>query len=82
MARSILGPEAAWGDQEELLAAIVDALGQTNYLLGRAHFPKQAPSRPPKPVPRPGVNGDQGEDEDEGPPVTLEEAVAWLKSPM
>jgi hypothetical protein len=80
LARSVLGEAASWGDREELLAAIVDALGQTNYLLGRAHFPKQAPSRPPKPVPRPGQQAEvEVEDgEDDGPPVTLEEAVAAL----
>ena len=77
----MLGEAAGWGDREELLAAIVDLLGQTNYLLGRAHFPKQAPSRPPKPVPRPGVNGDEGEDEGD-PPVTPEELREFLTSPM
>jgi hypothetical protein len=77
----LLGPAAGWGDREELLAAIVDALGQTNYLLGRAHFPKQSPSKPPKPVPRPGDNGTQADDSGD-PPVTAEELAEFLKSPM
>ncbi len=83
LGRAVLGEAAGWGDQEELLAAIVDALGQTNYLLGRAHFPKQAPSKPPKPVPRPDQNGAADDDEDEPmSPEELAEALAeFRKSP-
>jgi hypothetical protein len=62
------------------LAAVVDRLGQTNYLLHRAHF-KGGES--PKPVPRPGVDppedGD-GEVEDDGLPATLEEAAAFFRA--
>ena len=70
VARAVLGPAASWNDNEELLAALVDAVGQTNYLLGRAHFPKQAPAKPPKPVPRP---GQQTTAEDVEEPISAEE---------
>jgi hypothetical protein len=75
VAQAVLGPAASWGDQEELLAAIVDVLGYINYLLGRAHFPKQAPAKPPKPIPRP---GQQAEAEAVEEPITAEELAEAL----
>jgi hypothetical protein len=76
----VLGAVADWDDQTELLAAVVDRLGQTNYLLHRAHFKG---GEPPKPVPRPGVDPPEETDGGLGGgglPATLEEAAAFFRT--
>lgn len=49
LARKLLGEDAAWGLNEQLLAAAIDVLRQANYQRGNGKGAK------PKPVPRPGV---------------------------
>lgn len=48
LARKLLGPDTAWGLNEQLLALAVDVLRQANYQRG-GKGPR------PKPVPRPGL---------------------------
>ena len=76
-----MGAEATWDDRTELLAAVVDRLGQIDYLLRRAHFKGDAD--PPPLVPRPGDTPDSdgnGKVDDDGLPATLEEAAAYFRA--
>lgn len=50
--QAIAGDRARWGDQEHLLATIVDALQQGNWMFAAANS-KHSPD-PPSPIRRPG----------------------------
>lgn len=51
--RETVGDEARWGDGENLLATIVDAIAQLSWMFAKANF-TGAPQRP-KPLRRPGM---------------------------
>lgn len=58
-AMAAIGPAADWSVEAHLLASLVDAVQQSNYLFALAHTPKgKTQPRRPRRFPRPGVKPD------------------------
>lgn len=55
-----IGPAADWSIEAHLLASLLDAVQQSNYLFTLAHTPKgKTQPRRPRRIPRPGVAADE-----------------------
>ncbi|MEU6982738.1 hypothetical protein ABZ946_04865 [Streptomyces sp. NPDC046324] len=65
--REIHGEAAEWSISDHLLAATVDHLAVANWMFQCVNSSEDDDTpEPPKPVPRPGVKDETGEDPEEG----------------
>jgi hypothetical protein len=63
--------DSIWGLQEHLTAVVIDELRTANWQRSQEGVPKGKQTRPPKPFPRPGVDG-RGRPQDRNSPARQE----------